>query len=146
MKLNWGFGIATFYASFMVILLYFVFKSTTHDNSLVMDNYYEQDLKYQSHYDKVVNTMQLKEQPTFEQDATAQTLNIQFPQGMNNSEGSVHLFRPSTKHQDITVPLKLNEDGRMSIPTKLLSAGRWKIKMDWKSEQKDYYLEKAIEL
>jgi nitrogen fixation protein FixH len=146
MKLNWGFGIATFYASFMVILLYFVFKSTTHDNSLVMDNYYEQDLKYQAHYDKVVNTMQLKEQPSFQQNDSAQTLDIQFPQGMSNPEGAVQFFRPSSKYQDITVPLKVNEDGKMTIPTKLLKAGRWKIKMDWESDQKAYYLEKAIEL
>lgn len=146
MKLNWGYGIAIFYASFMVVLLYFVIKTTTHDNSLVMENYYEQDLKYQSHYDRVVNTKRLKQPVTFKQNDAAQTIEIQFPEGIKNIRGTVQLFRPSTKHRDMTLAVTTDESKMMVISTKQLQPGRWKIKMNWEGDEKEFYSEEYIEL
>ena len=51
--MNWGTGIAIFYGTFMVIMITFVIKSRSVDHSLVMDNYYEEDINYQSHMDKL---------------------------------------------------------------------------------------------
>jgi hypothetical protein len=45
MKFNWGTGIAIFYIIFVVSLVFQVFKSRQYDHSLVVDNYYEEDIK-----------------------------------------------------------------------------------------------------
>ncbi len=146
MKFNWGTGITLFYASFMAILLFFVVKTTTHDNSLVMENYYEQDLKYQSHYDRVLNTQELEQQVAFKINNAAQNIEVQFPDEMKKITGSIQLFRPSTKHRDVFLNLKINADGIMIFPTKQLKSGRWKIKMNWQNGEREYYSEKDIEL
>ena len=58
MKINWGTGIAIFYTLFASVLVMVVIKSKQYDHSLVVDNYYEEDLHYQSHFDKLVNSQQ----------------------------------------------------------------------------------------
>ncbi len=146
MKFNWGTGITLFYACFMAILLFFVVKSTTHDNSLVMENYYEQDLKYQSHFDRIVNANKLKQQITFKQNPTAQNIELKFPEKLKKIKGQIHLFRPSTKNRDVFLEVKIDKEGMMVIPTKNLKSGRWKIKVNWEDDSKEYYTEKDIEL
>lgn len=146
MKFNWGFGIALFYATFMAVLLYFVFKSTTHDNSLVVDNYYEQDLQYQSHYDRVVNTQGLDEPVKFKHNPVAQNIKITFPKSISTISGRIQMFRPSTKHRDTFLDIKVDENGSMTVPTHQLKSGRWKIKINWEADQKEYYSEEDIEL
>ena len=141
MKLNWGFGIALFYATFMMVLLFFVFKSTTYDNSLVADNYYEKDLQYQSHYDKIVNSNSLPQQVAIAYNAEADQVELQFPQNMKDVKGTFHFFDPRTKHRDIIKPIKLDENGQMNISTKNLVPGRWKFKLDWEDASKAYFKE-----
>ena len=144
MNINWGLGIALFYLTFMVVLLFFVFKSTTYDNSLVMDNYYEQDLRYQEHYDKIVNTQNLEKGVVVNYKAKQQKIEIHFPPVMKDLNGTLHFFHPSTKNKDVTLALQANENGQMTILTDRFASGRWKIKLDWVSNQKAYF--KEIEL
>jgi len=144
MKLNWGFGIALFYITFMVVMLYFVFKSTTYDNSLVVDNYYEQDLKYQKQYDKIINTQKLEEQVTIQYNSSARQVELSFPATMKESVGIVQLYCPSAKTKDVFKALKLDQNGQMVIKTNNLSTGRWKVKIDWQHGELPYYNETEI--
>ncbi|HHS95429.1 MAG TPA: hypothetical protein ENJ45_02485 [Phaeodactylibacter sp.] len=144
MKLNWAFGIAAFYISFMAILLFFVFKSTTYDNSLVMDNYYEQDLKYQEHYNRMVNSQKLGKKVIVHYDKSNKIVQIHFPKGMQNIQGTVQLYKPSTSHHDITKQIKVNDEATMHIPATTLSSGRWKVKINWSANHTDYYSENEI--
>ncbi len=146
MKLNWGFGIALFYLSFMTILLYFVFKSTTYDHSLVMDNYYEEDLKYQEHYDKMSNQMALTKSLVISQNDEAQYLRFEFPGNMKEVKGKILLFCPSTKHRDIEKDIELDANNKMLIRTNNMVSGRWIIKADWTANDIPYYKETEIVL
>ena len=55
MKLNWGWGIALAYSIFALSLLGFLVFALRQDNSLVVEDYYQQDLDYQQRKDKVRN-------------------------------------------------------------------------------------------
>jgi nitrogen fixation protein FixH len=144
MKFNWGTGIAAFYILFMVTLLFFVFKSGTYDHSLVMPNYYEEDLKYQEQYTKLANTMAMSTPVKISQEVGK--ISIRFPEGMEQIEGEVWLFRPSDAKQDLRIPIRLNTEEVMEIPTEKLRTGRWKMKIDWRSGERQYYKEEAIVL
>ena len=146
MKLNWGLGIAIFYLVFMTVLLYFVFKSTTFDNSLVMDNYYEQDLNYQQHYEKMANQMALTETLVVSQNQQAGYLRFQFPNNMQQVEGEILLFRPATRHHDMTQAIDLDNKNSMLIRTGNLPKGKWIIKTDWEANGVPYYKETEIVL
>lgn len=146
MKFNWGTGIALFYSLFMVVLLYFVIKSTTYDNSLVIDNYYEQDLNYQQHYNKVLNNQGLQQKIKINYHTGDQFIEFLFPSDMEKAEGNIHFFCPSTKHRDMNKVIQLDEDRTMKVATQSFINGRWKIKVDWKSGSKNYYEEFEIVL
>lgn len=143
MKFNFGHGIAVFYIFFIVVLLSFVLKSTTHDNSLVMDNYYEQDLNYQRHYEKIKNGNSVKNQILVKNLSEQQEIYIQFPDN-NNISGKLLLFNPSSKYLDIHKKIELDQSGKMTISTENMHVGRWKVKLDWEQNGKLFYIEKEI--
>ncbi len=144
MKWNWGLGIALFYGSFMAILLFFVIRSTHYVHSLVMDNYYEQDLNYQAHYQKVANANAAAETLAIEYRAEENLLRLAFASQTHSPTGTVVFFRPSDAEQDFTQTLALNADQKMDIPTQNLARGRWKVKVDWAQEGREYYREMEI--
>ncbi len=146
MKFHWGHGIAVFYIAFMFVLLMFVFKSTTYDHTLVMDNYYEQDLKYQQHYDKVANQMALVEGLVIAQNEEAGYIRLAFPAEMHSVEGSILLFRPSASHKDISTTIELDDKNNMLVRTHQLARGRWILKADWVADGVPYYKEMEIVL
>ena len=146
MKINWGAGIAIFYVSFMAVLVFFVVKSTTYDNSLVMENYYEQDLNYQEHYDKILNYQQLSQALEAIYVPQKQRIEFTFPPEIKNAKGTIHLFNPSSKYQDVIKPIALNENGKMELLTQELKQGRWKLKIDWKDGTKAYFHEITLML
>lgn len=140
MKFNWGTGIALFYSTFAAVLIFAVIKSTTHDNSLVVDNYYEEDLKYQQHFDRLANTMAAD--IDFKVDNQNHLVHLQFP--MYAQQGEILFFRPSDKTKDFKLPVSTNASGIQIIPINGLANGLWKVKINWSSEEKNYYSEQTI--
>lgn len=140
MKFNWGTGIALFYSTFATVLIFAVIKSTTHDNSLVVDNYYEEDLKYQQHFDRLANTMVAD--IDFKVDNQDHLVHLQFP--MYVQQGEILFFRPSDKTKDFKLPVSTSAAGIQVVPTNGLSNGLWKVKINWSSEGKNYYSEQTI--
>jgi len=131
---------------FVVVLLSFVFKSRTYDHSLVTEKYYEEDLNYQTFYEKRANTIAAKDPLIIGYQAELQNLNIQFPSHMQDAKGTILLFNPSAKTLDVKVPIQLNSDGFQKISTEDLKSGSWKIKVDWEHEERGYFQETTVYL
>ncbi len=146
MKINWGISIAIFYLSFMLVMIFFVIRTTTYDNSLVVDNYYEEDLKYQSHFDKKANTQALKKQVDFEFSSENKTIEIHFPKDLKKVDGNIRFYNPISKYSDVLLPITTDSNQTMSIALNELKAGRWKILLDWNDGEKEYYSETEIVL
>lgn len=146
MKFNWGTGIAIFFSVFVLSLVYQVYRSTQYDHSLVSDQYYADDLRYQEHYDKLVNAQQLKEDLKIEKTKESAALELHFPGGFTQLGGEVHFFCPSDQSSDFRLPVKPMGDGVQRIPTEQLRRGLWKVKVDWTADGKTYYKEQDIRL
>lgn len=143
MKLNWGSGIAIFYGIFMIVLVTAVIKSTTYDNSLVSDQYYADDLKYQEHYDKLQHSQDLKKDLDISLDANFLTL--QFPAEVGKINGKITFFCPSASKQDFSMKIQVDAEKTQIIELKEgLKPGLWRVKVDWQSEGKTYYKEESI--
>ncbi|MEL6721330.1 MAG: FixH family protein [Bacteroidota bacterium] len=141
MKFNFGTGIAIFYTIFAATMVYFVFKSTQYDHSLVREDYYKGDLEYQQHYNKLYNTKMLDGEIVVQHQSDKKRLLLSFPEELEKINGNATFFRPSNSGQDIQVALATDENLRQSISTASLQSGRWKIKLDWTSNGKPYYKE-----
>lgn len=145
MKFNWGTGLVIFFVIFISTLFFVLYKSTQYDNALVIDDYYEEDINYQSHYDKKQNTADLPEKVKVHYDAKAQTAVIIFPlDTIHPPKGNIWLYNPVQKSQDQNRPFQVDDKMSFTLPLNDLSPGRWKLKMDWTQGEKDYYTEEEL--
>lgn len=145
MKFHWGHGIFLFYVVFVATLVTVVIKSRQFDNSLVTEEYYARDLNYQQEYDRRMNSSALTEPLSIMRvDGKYQLL---FPKGKNQDvEGTVLLYRPSSKHDDRLVKLSVGAGGTMQLPTSGLKPGRYQAVVEWSANGVDYFDELDLHL
>lgn len=147
MKWNWGTGLFVFFVLFVGILAFVLYQSTKVDNALVMDNYYEEDLNYQSHYEKKQNTASLAEKVLVSYDREKNELHLQFPAihaAESGITGNIWLYRPSDKGQDVNQSFQLVDTLKWTKHIGSLDKGRWKVKIDWVMGAKPYYQEEEL--
>ena len=142
MKFNWGTGIALVYGTFVLAMITIVFASRRHDPGLVQKDYYDLDLNYQGHLEKKQNTATLPLLPQVQFKGTDKTVAIQFPAGMNVTDGTARFYRPATTHDDFTVNIK--NTGALEVPAESLASGRWYIEFDWEAGGKKYFWETTV--
>lgn len=131
MKISWGTGIFLFYTFFATTLFYQVYKSTQYDHSLVVENYYEKDLTYQSTLDKLNNSAALKTPLKINYYEVLELVELAFPTEMENITGSILFYRASNKKEDVQLPISLGMDKCMNVFVRTLKPGVWKVEVDW---------------
>jgi hypothetical protein len=144
MKLNWGTGIAIFYTTFALFMVFMVIKSTSYDNSLVYDDYYAKDLAYQEQYDKIKNSKELGQKLEIKNNGSERTVEIIFPSEFKDIKGRIQFYRPSGADKDFMVDIDNPEEGKMLIPVEGVMPGYWIVKVDWRGDGKPFYDEKNI--
>ncbi len=143
MKLNWGHGIAIFFTLFVGSLVFQVIKSTQYDNSLVSDHYYADDINYQKHYNKLVNSQQLEEDLIIEKTEKGNFVTLIFPEELSKVEGNIHFFCPSDSKVDFKLPISITA-GKQVVPVEGLKKGLWRVKVNFEAGGKAYYKEEPI--
>ncbi len=143
MKWNWGYGIALAYTLFVAAMVGMVIKSTRYDHSLVADDYYAKDIAYQAQYDKMANSLALKEDLAIRLDRDGM-IALDFPDEMGKVEGQIHFFCPSDSKRDFRLPVRTNSKFVQRIPATQLKGGLWRIKVDWKANGTAYYTEETL--
>lgn len=141
MKISWGVGIAIFYSLFVLVLLGFVYASTQQDNSLVSENYYEEDLNYQKKMDKIKNTRSLKNDFQIAFIPNTSSISVIFPIELIHFKGTMTLFHPAYSQLDQSYNIGNEQQMELIIPLKKLAKGRWIVKIDGKNEGKGYFYE-----
>ncbi len=143
-NINWGTGIFIFYTIFAGSLFYQVYKSTQYDHDLVVENYYEEDLNYQSRYEQMQNSRSLEAGLAIRFNKEEKVISLKFPTGMEGVNGNLLLYRASNKKLDKHFPIELNAENRMEIPIENIVAGRWKLEVKWEHGGKAYFDKKVI--
>ncbi len=146
MKINWGTAIVIAFACFIAFIMYFVISMSTdkkYDHDLVVEDYYQQELKFQNDIEKEENSKALKSDISWHK--AEEGIVITFPKNLNikNIEGTVFLYRPSNKHLDFETKISLS-DHNLLIPDKRLLDGRWNIKIDWTYNSNPYLFKEEI--
>jgi nitrogen fixation protein FixH len=147
MKFNWGTGIVIAFILFISFIMYFVISMNTDkslDHDLVNENYYKQELEFQSDINKEKNAKTLASKVTWKK--TTEGIVISFPAELEdkNITGKVFLYRPSNKQLDFETTILLSNHNLL-IPDKRLLDGRWNIKIDWSYKDTNYMLKEEIQ-
>lgn len=145
MKISWGIKIAGLYIGFVILILTLVSMAVRQNVDLVSKDYYEQELKFQNKIDKVNLTRSLKEQVSWE--VKQESLYLKFPEQFKGKKinGSIYFFRPSDAAYDKKISLS-TDTIVLDIPTAQLKTGLYKMQLDWKVDNNEYYNEGVIQI
>lgn len=143
-KINWGTGIVIAFVIFMVGTLSTAVYLMNQDVNLVADDYYDQEINYQQHIDRMERTSQLEEKQIIYFDGS--TVKIIIPKVLVKKElsGEIYFYRPSDSNSDIKITFIPDTSGIQVIPVERLEKGYWRIKVSWLSNGKDYFSEDRI--
>jgi len=146
MKINWGTSIVIAFVLFMSFILYFIIKvqtNTFYNNELVVEQYYKHDARFSEEMAKIQNASDLHDKPTIKN--TNAGVSIVFPKTFipANINGTVSLYRPSARHLDFTLPIRLSNYSLL-IPKSDFAGGNWDITLAWEYEGKDYIMQQKL--
>ncbi|WP_299526009.1 FixH family protein [Winogradskyella sp.] len=146
MKINWGTAIVIAFIGFIGFIMYFVVNMAAndeYDHDLVVEDYYQQELKFQTEIDKEENSKALKTNISWQK--TQEGILITFPEDLNikDIKGIVFLYRPSNKQLDFETLISLSNHNLL-IPDNRLLGGRWNIKIDWTYNNNAYLFKEEI--
>lgn len=146
--MSWGWKIVIVYGAFVVMTLAMVFYFMGHKVDLVAEDYYKQEIEYQSQIDKITNNRLLKEPLKFAYLSPQRKIIINFPKEHLDKglAGTIHFYRPSNSDMDKEFDIMPSEIGEQVIAVGGLQKGFWKIKISWTANSREFYDEKTITL
>lgn len=137
MKIHWGifaFGLFGCFAIFMIGLAVYASMQT---NELVTEDYYEKELEFKEVLKKQDRTLLLTEQLSWK--IENKEFIISFPKEVvSEISGEIIFFKPSSQKDDITLPF-ITSSNSFKIDISNYSSGMYKIKIDWKANNVEYY-------
>ncbi len=141
--MNWGTGIFIVFSLFVAFILALVVKTYSHKVDLVSEDYYSQELRFQERIDKMNNVKLPSDKVTWE--LKGDVVIFQFPSYMDSTiTGTIEFFRPSDSGKDIVIPIVINSQKSQSVQKKMLVHGLYKVKVDWKFNNKGYFMEEDL--
>jgi len=143
-KLDWGKGIFYTIIIFLIVVVGTVLFTFTVDVNLVADDYYEREIKYQEHIDRVERTKSLPKNISII--ATSSNIIVKYPEMFpaESISGEIHLYRPADQNSDLAFFVLPDSTNTQHIETGIMHKGMWKIKIDWQVEGVEYFTEKIL--
>lgn len=143
MKFNWGTGITLAIIAFMAFILFMVFKATSTNADLEAPDYYDQEIKYQARIDAIKNAKGLDTELKIEQNTNSILFTFPYDIADEINSGNIYFFKPDNAEFDRSFKINMNS-GAQEIAKEEFIPGKYRIKVDWKANEKDYFSEKAI--
>ena len=144
--MNWGLKIVLSFVVFIGVITTLVYISMNQDVSLVAEDYYEQEIAYEEQIQRIKNSQELEEPLEFK--VEGKKAKITYPETLRAlfKEGTVHFFRPSESRLDQEFLMLPRKSNYQEIELKDFKPGLWKVKINWRSAEKEYYKEISIVL
>jgi nitrogen fixation protein FixH len=146
----WPYGILLFFVLLICGLAGVVGIAATHRESMVSENYYEQELKFQSQIDSAARAQKSGARLQLESGAGARAskLVVQLPaeQVARHCAGVIEFYRPSSPALDCEFPLTPGADGSQTVDVSKLAVGLWEVRVKWTAGGEEYFLEQKIKI
>ena len=142
-KFSWAHGIIIALAAFMIFILslIYIFSRSYQNSELITDNYYEEELRYQTVIDATKNADALPVKPTYEQ--TAKGIRIIFPKDINNANStfSIDMHRAEDSKLDIKRNMQLDQSNALFIPASVIVKGNYVLRLKWTKDKVNYQID-----
>lgn len=144
MTLNWGHKLTIVFIAFAAFIFFLIYKTTQSHFDLVSKDYYKDELAYQQVIDgtnlanKLSSGIQVQQQND--------QISIQFPQEMKQkkAEGTIFFYCSADSGKDKKINIQLSEEAVQIIPAKDILPGKYILKINWKTDNQNYYNEQPV--
>jgi hypothetical protein len=140
----WPYGIILTFILFISATVGLVVMACAQKADLVSPDYYEQEIRFQSHLDRTARTETLGALVSYRPDI--RKVWIELPKSMTSEKpvGQISLYRPSAAGLDRHIPFEPDAQGIQVLDASALAPGFWKVRVAWTSAGQDYFLERSI--
>jgi hypothetical protein len=138
----WNIRIWTLYGAFVIFMVGLVVLAYNQNFELVAKDYYSLELQYQNKIDKINNTRPIKDQFSFK--VNKGNIVLQIPNKIAGSYGKVIFFKPSDEKSDREFDITAMNGEDLTLSTTDLSAGKYKLTIDWQHQETAYILEEIV--
>jgi hypothetical protein len=142
----WPLGIIGAFVLFITGTVGLIVMACSQRADLVSADYYEKELKFQTHIDRVERTRRAASQASVAYDAAGKCITVSLPADQAGLAvwGTIELYRPSAAGMDHAVSLKPDAKGIQRLDAGALAPGLWRVRVSWTSEKQNYYLEQKV--
>jgi nitrogen fixation protein FixH len=140
----WPYGIMLFFVLLVCALAGVVAIAATHRESMVSENYYEQELKFQEQIDGAARAQKSGARLQLEPEGGKLVVTVPAEQAVRKCSGVIEFYRPSSPALDCEFPLAPGADGSQTVDVSKLAAGLWQVRVKWSAGGQDYFLEQKI--
>ena len=142
--MNWGQKLIIVFIVFAIGMIYLVYRCIHVNTDLVTKEYYKDELKYQDVIDGTRMANALSEKVQLNQDNEAIT--VQLPDEMKNERvsGIIWFYCAADAKKDRHISIEMDADAMQQISKKVLRPGSYTVKLNWKSNNKNYYTEQTF--
>lgn len=127
---------------FMAYIFQFVYRSMGDDAHLVSKDYYQNEIAFQSHINKVERSFDMKKNTAISLNSS--TIIIELPKTVSSAKGMILLYNPTNPDLDKKIPFNFTTNNPIQLSTENMKVGDWTIKIDFETEGKGYYIERPI--
>jgi len=142
MKLNWGHSITIVIILFMAFILTLVYKMHYRNADLVQDDFYEQEVLFNSKKESIFNYE--KADFKIKIDQTPNGIEIQFPLDFSFDSGLVFFYRADDMSLDKTYKLALDNEAKQVLKYKDFIVGKYELNISWNTAKKSYLHQSEI--
>ncbi len=144
--MNWGKAIVLTFVLFAGFIGTLVYQMSRQQVDLVREDYYQDEIAYQKHIDRVENTTRFNQSIAMTYLADSQQVAFVLPASLR--QGSITFYRPGDRKQDFRVPVSnssaLPKNRREVVSTRQLARGHWRVQFTWTDGQREYYTEDEL--
>jgi nitrogen fixation protein FixH len=142
----WPVSIIAFFTVALIGCVTFVAYCNRHPADLIAADYYEQEVRYQGHIERMQHTQGAAQAATVSYDQATRQIKIALPatQAHTGTVGQIQLYRPSELNQDRQIKFQPDINGVQAINAADLLPGLWVVRVSWTVDKQDYYVDQRI--
>jgi hypothetical protein len=140
--MNWGKGILIAMISFIGFIVTLVVILMSQKVDLVSEDYYLQELDYNKSMNAQTNYVESADEIKVE--VSEDSLFLVFPKNLQNKDIKMELKHKEKAQYDLKMDFKSNEKNTFVISKEKF--GKYDCKLNWTKENKEYELQKTIEI
>jgi hypothetical protein len=143
--MNWGNKLILVFIVFGSMISYMVYRCMQTPVNLVSEQYYKDELAYQTVIDGTRQANALSGKLVLVQEA-GETVRLTLPNDMRGkaAEGAIFFYCPSDVSRDRRIPLKVDAVGEQLIGKGIVPEGHYTVKVSWQAAGVNYFMEQPF--